>query len=249
MLRFAILFCASMVLSQPAAEADMADAAGWFANGLRQDLSGEADVAFTLYRRAAEAGLPEAQFNVGVMLDSGRGVTADAAEAAVWYARAASHGNRRAAYNLGQLYEYGQGVPKNTDIARAWFAASGLGAGRAHMLNLLSRSVETETEIGAPDQLAPAPDAHFNSAVSGVEIVWTSKPQPRTVRFYVELRELDPCGSKELYAQFNDTSSVYVTLKSGSGTYAWRVLAVAAAPGSYKTSQWRFFDTASRAEN
>lgn len=44
------------------------------------------------YRRAAEAGIPEAQFNLAHCLASGRGTPRDDAEAFVWMRRAAEQG-------------------------------------------------------------------------------------------------------------------------------------------------------------
>ena len=61
----------------------------------------------------AEAGLPRAMFNVGLMLDKGEGVEApDYPAAADWYRRAADAGHGLAANNLCNMYTVGRG--------RAW---------------------------------------------------------------------------------------------------------------------------------
>ena len=54
---------------------------------------------FVACRVAAEAGLVDAQFNLGGMYDVGLGVPQDYAEAAKWYGRAAEQGDARAQLN------------------------------------------------------------------------------------------------------------------------------------------------------
>ena len=218
--------------------------ATWFDEAVRQDAEGEPQLAFASYRRAAEAGLPEAEFNVGVMLDSGRGVEPDIAQAATWYARAASHGNHRAAYNLGQLYELGQGVPQNTDIARAWFSASDLAAARGRLATLRAHGGASAAAFVTPTPVAPSAGARVDPALGGVEFVWTAQPQPEPVRFYVELRALSESGSREVFSGFTETSSVFAPLPALDGDYAWRVLAVARKASRYVARDWQRFSAA-----
>ncbi len=233
-------FCLALVClaasARPAPAADGASA--WFAQALRLDLGSEgAAQAFALYRRAAEAGLPEAEFNVAAMLDSGRGTAADVAQAATWYARAAMHGNRRAAYNLGQLYAAGEGVPRNVALARAWFAASDLAAARAHLADLPAQA-PAGAALTAPRPVFPSGGASTDAAVGGVELVWTAQPQPEAVRFFVELRQLGPSGSREVFSSFSDTSSIFAPLREAPGPYAWRVFTIARQRGNYEKSEW-----------
>jgi uncharacterized protein len=63
-----------------------------------------------LFRRAAENGLTPSQFQMGVLLCTGRGVEADLAEATRWYERAAEGGHKLAMYNLGVMLLKGMGV-------------------------------------------------------------------------------------------------------------------------------------------
>ena len=230
-----------LALACLAASADPAPASApsaWFAPARRRDRRrAGAAPAVALYRRAAEAGLPEAEFNVGVMLDSGRGTATDVAQAATWYARAAMHGNRRAAYNLGQLYEAGEGVPRNPELARAWFAASDLAAARAH---LADRPAQAPPGAGrsAPSPVFPGDGASTEAAVGGVELVWTAQPQPEPVRFFVEIRQLGPSGSREVFSSFSDTSGIFAPLQEARGPYAWRVFTIARQGGNYEKSAW-----------
>lgn len=218
-----------------------AEPATLFREAMRHDLTGrpaEVRIAFDLYHRAAVGGLPEAQFNVAVMLDSGRGVTPDVAQAAIWYARAASRGNKRAAFNLGQLYEAGQGVPRNPGLARAWFKASALPAARLRLAALRTGDDEA-MQLTAPRIVAPTADEVLGSGTASVELVWTSWSQPGPVRFFVEVREVFGSQSQEIYSGFADTSSVNVVLPdTRSNPVVWRVLAVATATGRYAASEW-----------
>ena len=60
------------------------------------------------YRDAAEAGLLEAQFNLGYLYERGLGLKADGVQAAVWYRRAAMQGQVQAYRSLGMLYAIGR---------------------------------------------------------------------------------------------------------------------------------------------
>ncbi len=68
----------------------------------------------------AEKGVVGAQVNLGVMYDSGTGVSEDPAAAAKWYRAAAIQSDRGAQYNLGLMYEAGRGVPQDLKQAAAW---------------------------------------------------------------------------------------------------------------------------------
>jgi hypothetical protein len=236
----AAVFVGAIVLLP--AHARAVDPNALFQEALRHDLGGtltDARRAFELYRAAGEAGLPEAQFNVAVMLDSGRGVAPDLEQAATWYARAASRGNRRAAFNLGQLYESGQGVPQNRGLAHAWFKASDLPAARARMAALGSDPIDSAA-FSAPQPVSPVSGEVVASGTRSIDLVWTSRPQPEPVGFFVEVRAVDTSGSREIYFGFVDISSLSVPLTDDSTSYAWRVLAVARGTGRYVASDWSY---------
>ena len=75
----------------------------------------------TAYRKAAEQGNADAQFNVGVMYANGRGVPQDYAQARDWYRKAAEQGNADAQFNVGVMYANGQGVPQDYGQALVWY--------------------------------------------------------------------------------------------------------------------------------
>ncbi len=84
-------------------ESDPVAAAGWFL-------------------RAAEQGHADAQFNLGLLLLNGEGVTQSTATAVEWFIRSAEQGNVDAQNNLGVIYLTGEGgLPQDKDLAIEWF--------------------------------------------------------------------------------------------------------------------------------
>ena len=77
--------------------------------------------AFREYKSAAEAGVAEAQFDLGVLYAQGLGVHRDLDEAARWYQMAAEQGNAEAEFALGQMYSRGWGMPRDETDALRWF--------------------------------------------------------------------------------------------------------------------------------
>ena len=236
------------VAPNPAEEEGSEQAQVWFERALELDLGAagahDAIDAFAAMRRAADAGHPQAAFNVAVMLDSGRGTPRDMTQAAVWYGRAAARGIRRAAFNLGQLYESGEGMPANVDLARAWYSASGLPAAREHLRALLRAKVSRPTHLQAPEPLYPVGESSLDIGDPEVDLVWTSVLEPEAVRFFVELRSLDGDTWRATWSGFVDVSSVRLPLPSGVRTLTWRVSAVARGSADYAVSNWSVFTVA-----
>jgi len=77
--------------------------------------------AMECFRGAAEQGHVNAQYNVGVMYERGKGITQDYKEALKWYHKAAEQGNVNAQYNTGIIYFNGKGVPQDYKEAFKWF--------------------------------------------------------------------------------------------------------------------------------
>jgi hypothetical protein len=77
--------------------------------------------AIKWYRKAAEQGYANAQYELGWMYDSGNGVPMDSAEAVNWYRKAAEQGHADAQDNLGDMYAIGRGVPKDSTEAVNWY--------------------------------------------------------------------------------------------------------------------------------
>jgi TPR repeat protein len=70
---------------------------------------------------AANMGHPKAQYEVGFMYSSGRGVEQDYEQAREWYAKAAEKGHHPAQDNLGLLYEHGYGGAVDKQMAKRYY--------------------------------------------------------------------------------------------------------------------------------
>jgi TPR repeat protein len=72
------------------------------------------------YRKSAEQGDPQAQFNLADFYAWGVGVGKDYTQAAFWYRKAADQGFAAGQYELGLLYYFGNGVAKDFAEAARW---------------------------------------------------------------------------------------------------------------------------------
>ena len=73
------------------------------------------------YRQAAEQGNADAQYNIGLCLYNGDGVSQDYKEAIRWFRKAAGQGCADAQYKLGCCYDNGFGVNQDRRVADWWF--------------------------------------------------------------------------------------------------------------------------------
>jgi len=80
--------------------------------------------AVKLYQMAAAQGLSDAQNNLALCLQSGRGIAKDTVEAVRFYKLSAAQGAASAEYNLGLCYEEGIGVNQDLVEAEKWFRAA-----------------------------------------------------------------------------------------------------------------------------
>ncbi|WP_319932837.1 tetratricopeptide repeat protein [Lichenihabitans sp. Uapishka_5] len=197
--------------------------------------------AFALYLRAARGGLPEAQFNAGIFLDSGRGGIHDLSLAASWYARAAAHGHSRAAFNLGQLYEAGDGVPRNADLARSWFTASALPAALARAKRMTF--VRSPPSLTSAELVAPKAGEAVVSDTGFTEFVWVSEQQPGPAQFLLEVCAIRDGKAKQIFSGTTNVSSLAVLLPRGEPRLAWRIISIVPASGSYAVAKWIYFSS------
>ena len=72
------------------------------------------------WRKTAEQGDADAQFNLGNAYHTGAGVEKDDKQAVIWYRKAAEQGNADAQSNLGLAYHNGTGVEKDDKEAVNW---------------------------------------------------------------------------------------------------------------------------------
>ena len=97
---------------------------------------GDYAAAFREWLPLAEAGGAEAQFNIAVMFQKGRGVPTDSAEAVRWYRRAAWQGHADAQNNLGGMLSRGEGIPEDYVQAHMWFSLAAARAKQSAQRNL-----------------------------------------------------------------------------------------------------------------
>ena len=101
------------------------DAKAEFDFGYANWWSPEDDVeAASRFRRSAEQGDPESQFQLGLAYAKGWGVSQDDAEAVRWFRRSAERGHSAAQCNLGLAYAAGRSVPQDGVEAVRWFRRS-----------------------------------------------------------------------------------------------------------------------------
>lgn len=99
----------------------------------------------------AEHGDVRAQYDLGVLYDTGEGVPQDSHEAMSWYHRAAEQGEARAQYNLGLMYANGQGVPQDYAEGYYWITLAAA-QGNVHAVEAREYYAEKMT----PAQMARA---------------------------------------------------------------------------------------------
>ncbi|MBI5252078.1 MAG: sel1 repeat family protein [Desulfomonile tiedjei] len=88
--------------------------------------------------QAAEEGDADAQFEMGVLYQYGRGVRQNLFEAVSLYCKAAEQGHIGAQSNLGVLYTLGLGIPRDYSQALYWFTKAA-NQGNAFAQNNLCR--------------------------------------------------------------------------------------------------------------
>jgi hypothetical protein len=82
---------------------------------------GDYATAYRLWRPLAEQGAAAAQYNLGLMYETGLGVPQDYTEAMRWDRKAAKQGLAVAQYSLAVMYYTGLGVPQDYTEAIRWY--------------------------------------------------------------------------------------------------------------------------------
>lgn len=115
--------------------------------------AGDTQGGMTLMRRAAEQGIPDAQFRYGHMLERGEGVAADPDAGRQWIVRAAENGHLRAMYEAGVAYVNQSPTPANQQAAARWFEQAALHGMGDSQFNL---GLLFEEGFGVPQSAADA---------------------------------------------------------------------------------------------
>jgi TPR repeat protein len=79
------------------------------------------ETAFGIFKKLAEAGDSEAQYNLAMLYRAGKGVTKNPEQGAQWFRRAADQGLAEAQFQLGYCYDKGEGVGQNDQYAFVWY--------------------------------------------------------------------------------------------------------------------------------
>jgi TPR repeat protein len=95
-----------------------------FNKGVKAYKSVDFKTAVKWFTLAANQGLADAQYHLGIMYASGNGALRNYKTASKWYTLAAEQGHAEAQNRLGAAYQYGYGVLKNDKTAEKWFHLS-----------------------------------------------------------------------------------------------------------------------------
>jgi TPR repeat protein len=120
--------------------------------------------AIDWYTRAAERGLPTAEYNLAFIYQTGNGVVPNPREAERWYERAASQGHAEAANNLAMMHTDGSLGKRDLPLARAWLK-------RARAL----ASAESAAQLG--ENLAALEHDMTPDQVARSEVLFAALPQ------------------------------------------------------------------------
>ena len=131
--------------------------AGPFEDGVKAYNKGDYGAAAREFGKAARQGHLDAQANLGVLFELGRGVKRDHSEAAFWYRMAAENGHLAARFNLALKYRKGQGVPKDLGKAAKWLAEAAAGGDEQSKRLLGAVRAEIKALAAKPKQPAPTP--------------------------------------------------------------------------------------------
>ena len=77
--------------------------------------------AFKWFRKAANQGDAEAQYEVGLCYANGIGVVQDCVESVIWFRKSAEQGDAEAQVALGSCYMRGEGVVRDFNEAMKWY--------------------------------------------------------------------------------------------------------------------------------
>lgn len=106
--------------------------------------------ALTFYLKAAEQGMADAQFRVGLFFQNGWGKPKDAVRAVSWYVKASNQGQKDAQLYLAACLENGEGVARDEIEAYAYYNLAGITneQARARLSNLEKRMTPEARLLG-----------------------------------------------------------------------------------------------------
>ena len=76
--------------------------------------------------KKAQAGDPQAQFELGTVYYQGRELIRDMGVAFEWFLKAANQGHTEAQFAIGRCYFHGRGVPRDKALGAGWYYEAAL---------------------------------------------------------------------------------------------------------------------------
>lgn len=139
-------------------------AANSFQSGMEAYKRGDYREAMEQWWPLAESGNAAAEFNMGLLYETGQGGVQDYVTAALWYRKAADHGSPDAQNNLAFLYSFGRGVPRDMAKAAEWYRKA---AGQDYIGAQFSLGSFYLKGIGVPQDYAKAAQWYRKAAERG----------------------------------------------------------------------------------
>lgn len=90
-------------------------------DGYQAYQDGDYKLALSIWKKSAKKGDANAQYNIGMLHDFGKGIPENNKEAIKWYKKAAEQGYSAAQLNLAAMYNNGEGVPVSIDLASKYY--------------------------------------------------------------------------------------------------------------------------------
>ena len=168
----------SLELKTAAAQAGVAEAAAVLGTQYREGRGGvprDPAEAARWFKVAAENGVPEAQYNLGLMYYRGEGVPRQLYEALRWMRQAATGGHVPAQRAVGQLYLTGlDTMGQDLTEARTWLASAASNGDREsqRLLGELDRAQAAERDYARRLQLLSATTAAYWASAAYAGYWW-----------------------------------------------------------------------------
>lgn len=93
----------------------------------RGECAGSRDSAIGWLKKSAAQGLPQAQYNLGLVFENGDGIPRSQTDATAWFRRAAMQGHTAAQTSLATQYMLGRGAPRDLAQAAMWYERAATG--------------------------------------------------------------------------------------------------------------------------
>ena len=168
-----------------------------------EDSSG-APSAFAVFKAQAELGDREAQYNLGVMFETGWSVPVNNQKAVRWYIAAAKQGHANAQLRLGMLYYLGIGAAQSNIKGEKWIRKAGKqGQPLAERLNQVLFKNELADVLSPASVISQVREAYLNDEHSASPVLESLLRSAKQQALRVE-KEKQQTSLRERHAQRNE---------------------------------------------